>query len=136
MPTQLTEIARARGLVIFVDVDAASTLADSVDDQLISLLRGLQATRVRVVLVSARSREALDPLRNRIPGAWWAADRGAWCINDRGWSERPVIEWVREQSQDPVLLALADVRGDDVVTVDGCDVRDLLGWIATVRAGG
>lgn len=145
MTTNLTEIASARGLVILVDLDTTSTLANSVDDELISMLRALQATRVRIVLVSARSRDALDPLRSKVPGAWWSAEGGTWCLNDREWFEQPLIAWVREQSQEAVLLALRGAssdgafsarRDEDVVVVGGSDVRDLLEWIAAIRFGG
>ena len=87
----IAELARSNELAILVDLDGtlirfARTPAEArLDDAACLVLRELDGTGARVVVVSGRPRDAIEPLRSLVPGAEWVAEHGACRFADGGW---------------------------------------------------
>jgi alpha,alpha-trehalose-phosphate synthase [UDP-forming]/trehalose-phosphatase len=84
-------LARNAGLVVLTDLDgtlipfAATPDAAVLDDDLARTLRALIENGLRVVAVTGRPRASVDPLRARVPGAWWIAEHGGWSHDGQQW---------------------------------------------------
>ncbi len=93
--TRWRALARAEELVVLLGLDgtlvelAPTPEEATLDAEVIAILCELVRAKVRVVIVSGRTRETLDPLRAHVPGAWWVAEHGAWRW-DPELSARPV----------------------------------------------
>jgi trehalose 6-phosphate synthase len=88
-------LAQRDPLALLIDLDGtllpfAATPEDAVlDESGATLLRDLVAARTHVVVVSGRPRALVEPLLERIPGAWFVAEHGAWRGDARGWDGPP-----------------------------------------------
>jgi trehalose 6-phosphate synthase len=85
-----TGLARHEQLAVLLDLDgtlipfAATAAAATLDAAAIEVLRGLRDSGVRVVIVSGRPRELVEPMRKAVDGLWWVAEHGSWQCGDNG----------------------------------------------------
>lgn len=111
------ELARVRELAVVVDLESAlrplvPAIWSGLDRPAAHMLDGLAQTGARVVLVSDRSRAAVDAIRRRIPNAWWAAESGAWG-HDGSWAPVPITDpidwWVLDRAPRCRLVAIGEL---------------------------
>ncbi|MDQ3336655.1 MAG: trehalose-phosphatase [Myxococcota bacterium] len=85
------ELARHEALTLMLDLDgtlipfAATPEAAVLDQTALEILRLLQTTGVRVVIVSGRPRALVEPMRAGLDGIWWVAEHGSWRCLDGYW---------------------------------------------------
>ena len=96
-------LARHACLTLLLDLDgtlipfAPTTEAAILDRSAIALLRSLQRTGVRIVVVSGRPRGLIEPLRAALDNAWWVAEHGSWrCGEDGIWAGCPMATELSE----------------------------------------
>jgi trehalose 6-phosphate synthase len=84
-------LARSPRLGVLLDLDGtlvpfADTPEEAVlDDEVTGLLAALLDAGVGVAIVSGRLRRDVERVQGRVPGAWWAAEHGAWRCEDDQW---------------------------------------------------
>jgi trehalose 6-phosphate synthase len=77
-------LARSERLAVLVDLDgtliefAPTPELAILDADAAARLTALVEAGIRVVVVSGRPRESVEPLRHLVPGAWWVAEHGSW----------------------------------------------------------
>jgi len=87
---KLCQLARHQQLTMLLDLDgtlipfAPTAEAAKLDAAGYELLRNLIDAGVRVVIVSGRPRALVEPMREALPGAWFAAEHGSWCCDETG----------------------------------------------------
>jgi alpha,alpha-trehalose-phosphate synthase [UDP-forming]/trehalose-phosphatase len=96
-------LAQDPRLALLLDLDgtlipfAATTEAATLDPPAIELLRSLQASGVRVVIVSGRPRRLIEPFRQSLEHVWWVAEHGTWRYGeDAVWDGCPVAAELSE----------------------------------------
>ena len=83
-------LARHEPLVVMLDFDgtlipfAPTTEAAKLDPAGAAILGKLRDSGVRVVIVSGRPRELVEPMRAAVDGLWWVAEHGSWRCGDDG----------------------------------------------------
>jgi predicted mannosyl-3-phosphoglycerate phosphatase (HAD superfamily) len=132
----------------------------ALDRACVRMLDALGASGVQVVIASARSRAEIDRMRERVVGAWWLADGGAWR-HATGWTrsaagDGPVVDWIRRGLPGARVIAIGDHSTELFPTLGPVDlafavaagraaeehslagpaaVRELLWWIVRARGG-
>ena len=96
-------LARHEHLTLLLDLDgtlipfAATAEAADLDGTAIELLRSLQRSGVRIVVVSGRPRALVEPFRASLENVWWAAEHGSWRCGDEGvWVGCPIADELSE----------------------------------------
>lgn len=85
------DLARHEALTLMLDLDGtlipfAATPEEAVmDGDTLDMLKTLQKTGVRIVIVSGRQRAHVDPIRTTLEGIWWIAEHGSWRCLDGSW---------------------------------------------------
>ncbi len=96
------ELARHQALTLLLDLDgtlipfAATPEAAVLDRDTVETLTTLQATGVRIVIVSGRPRALVEPMRAMLDGAWWVAEHGSWRCLDGCWAGPSVAPEISE----------------------------------------
>lgn len=121
------ELRNHRPLVAVVDLDrgafAVPARVPRFSEPDLELFRELQRTHVQVVLVSGLARAKLDPLRERLPGAWWFIEHGAARFAHGHWTGQPA-----RRELDSLASRLAPVVDHGGVEVQRTSVSLRVTW--------
>lgn len=96
------ELARHPALTLLLDLDgtlipfAATPEAAVLEPSTLEMLKLLQTTGVRIVVVSGRPRALVEPMRAMLEGPWWIAEHGSWRCLDGSWLGPPAAPEIPE----------------------------------------